>query len=193
MMKKTMGIAFSAILLAGAFALTANGASGAESVMKQCGADWKAAKAAGTTNGQTWQEFLKTCRAQKEGAAAPAPAPAAAPAPAPTPAAAPAPTPAAAPAPAPTPAAAAPAPMKPAPKKPVAAATPAAGEFAAEAEAKAHCPSDTVVWVNTKSHKYHYAGHKSYGATKQGAYMCEADAKAAGDVAAKGEKEEAPK
>jgi len=74
MMKKTMGIAFSAILLAGAFALTANGASGAESVMKQCGADWKAAKAAGTTNGQTWQEFLKACRAQKEGAAAPAPA-----------------------------------------------------------------------------------------------------------------------
>ena len=63
-----------------------------------------------------------------------------------------------------------------------------AGQFAAEAEAKAHCPSDTVVWLNTKSHKYHYAGHKSYGTTKQGAYMCEADAKAAGNAAAKGEK-----
>ena len=62
-----------------------------------------------------------------------------------------------------------------------------AGQFAAEAEAKAHCPSDTVVWLNTKSHKYHYAGHKSYGTTKQGAYMCEADAKAAGNVAAKDE------
>ena len=69
---------------------------------------------------------------------------------------------------------------------PPAAAT-GAGQFAAEAEAKAHCPSDTVVWVNTKSHKYHFAGHKSYGTTKQGAYMCEADAKAAGNVAAKGE------
>ena len=36
--------------------------------MKQCGDEWKAAKAAGTTNGQTWQEFLKTCKAQKAGA-----------------------------------------------------------------------------------------------------------------------------
>jgi hypothetical protein len=196
MKKTTAWIAVSAILIGGAMALAASGATGAESVMKQCGADWKAAKAAGTTNGQTWQDFLKTCRAQKEGAAAPAaapapaPAPAAAPAPAPAPAAAPAPAPApaaAAPAPAPAPAAT-PAPKKTAPAKPAVAAT-GAGQFAAEAEAKAHCPSDTVVWVNTKSHKYHFAGHKSYGATKQGAYMCEADAKAAGNVAAKDEKE----
>ena len=86
----------------------------AESVMKQCGDDWKAAKAAGTTNGQTWQEFLKTCEAQKKARrpgrrrlrAAPAAAPRRPPAPA-----------AAAPAPAPAPAAA-PAPMKPAPMKP---------------------------------------------------------------------------
>ena len=191
MRNMTAWIAVSAILVGGAMALAASGATGAESVMKQCGADWKAAKAAGTTNGQTWQDFLKTCRTQKEGAAAPAaaaptPTPAAAPAPAPAPAAAPTPTPAAAAAPAPAPAAA-PAPTKTAPATPAVAAT-GAGEFAAEAVAKAHCPSDTVVWVNTKSHKYHYAGHKSYGATKQGAYMCEADAKAAGDVAAKGEK-----
>jgi hypothetical protein len=80
-----------------------------------------------------------------------------------------------------------PAPKKPAPMKPAAAPT-GAGEFTTEADAKAKCPTDTVVWVNTKSHKYHYAGHKSYGTTKQGAYMCEADATAAGDVAAKGEK-----
>ena len=45
-----------------------------------------------------------------------------------------------------------------------------------------------MVWVNTKSHKYHFSGNKSYGTTKKGAYMCEADAKAAGDVAAKDEK-----
>ena len=76
--------------------------------------------------------------------------------------------------------------------KPAAAPT-GAGEFTTEADAKAKCPTDTVVWVNTKSHKYHYAGHKSYGTTKQGAYMCEADAKAAGDVAAKDEKEEKAK
>ena len=73
------------------------------------------------------------------------------------------------------------------PRRPPAAAATGAGQFAAEAEAKAHCPSDTVVWLNTKSHKYHFAGHKSYGTTKQGAYMCEADAKAAGNAAAKGE------
>ena len=60
--------------------------------------------------------------------------------------------------------------------------------YHSEAEAKAKCPTDTVVWVNTKSHKYHYAGHRSYGTTKQGAYMCEADATAGGNAAAKGEK-----
>ena len=177
MMRKTLGIAVSAILLAGAFGLSATGAANAESVMKQCGADWKAAKAAGTTNGQTWAEFLKTCKTQKAAATAPAATPAAAPAAAPAPVATPAP--------AATPMAAKP--MKPAPKRSTATAT-GAGEFASEAEAKAKCPSDTVVWVNTKSHKYHFSGHRSYGATKQGAYMCEADANAAGDIAAKGEK-----
>ncbi|THD45372.1 MAG: signal protein [Bradyrhizobium sp.] len=80
--------------------------------------------------------------------------------------------------------------MTPKPKKSSAMepAAPAAGAFAAEAEAKAHCPSDTVVWVNTHSHKYHFAGNKSYGTTKSGSYMCEADAKTAGNVAAKDEK-----
>jgi hypothetical protein len=174
MTKKTLGIALSAILLAGTLGLSATSAANAESVMKQCGDEWKAAKAAGTTNGQTWRDFLKTCKTQKSATTAPAAAPAAAPAPA-----------AAAPAAAPAPMAAKP--MKPAPKKSTAAAT-GAGEFASEAEAKAKCPSDTIVWVNTKSHKYHYSGHRSYGTTKQGAYMCEADATAAGDVAAKGEK-----
>ena len=48
-----------------------------------------------------------------------------------------------------------------------------------------------MVWVNTATHKYHYAGNRSYGTTKKGAYMCEVDAKAAGDKAAKNEK--APK
>jgi hypothetical protein len=185
MFNKSFVIGLAAMALAGAFSLAATAAN-AESVMKECGADWKAAKAAGTTNGQTWNEFLKTCEAQKK-AAAPAAAPASAPAAAPaaTPAPAPAAAPAAAPAPAMTPAAAA----TPKPKKteaPAAAAT-GAGQFTAEAEAKAHCPSDTVVWLNTKSHKYHFSGHKSYGTTKKGAYMCEADAKAAGNVAAKGE------
>ena len=204
----------------------------AESVMKQCGDQWQAAKAAGTTNGQTWPQFLSQCRAQlKTGAAAPsnAAAPAtAAPAPAPAPAAttktakecdaeyaankaaikasgqtkrafvaacragnetiphgtaaapapaAPAPTMHTVPAPPPTQAGPA---LAPAPT--------GAGQFTSEQQARYRCPSGTVVWVNTKSGVYHYAGTHNYGTTKQGAYMCEADAKAAGDRAAKNEK-----
>jgi hypothetical protein len=176
MQTRNFAIACAAMALAAGFTL-ATTAANAESVMKECGADWKAAKAAGTTNGQTWAEFLKTCKAQKASAAPAAAAPMAAPAAAPMAT----PTPAMTPKPKKTPAAM----TAPAPS---AAAATGAGEFAAEAEAKAHCPSDTVVWVNTHSHKYHYAGNKSYGTTKKGAYMCEADAKTAGNAAAKDEK-----
>ena len=54
------------------------------------------------------------------------------------------------------------------------------GEYADEASAKAHCPADTVVWVNTSSKAIHMAGDKYYGKTKKGAYMCEKNAIAAG-------------
>ncbi len=168
--------AAAAFLVAAAMGLTATGAARAESVMKECGSEWQAAKAANTTGGQTWQEFLKGCRTRH--AATPAAA---------APAAAPATAPAAAPAPAPV----APAPVQtyqpkpaPAPVRPTAAPT-GAGQFSTESEAKYRCPSDTVVWLNTKSHIYHYPGTRSYGTTKQGAYMCEADAVAAGDRASK--------
>jgi hypothetical protein len=40
------------------------GAANAQTVMKQCGDQWRAAKANGTTNGQTWPEFIKQCRAR---------------------------------------------------------------------------------------------------------------------------------
>jgi hypothetical protein len=63
-----------------------------------------------------------------------------------------------------------------------------AGEFATDAQARGRCPSDNVVWVNTITHVYHFAGTRKYGNTKQGAYMCEADAKAAGDRASKTER-----
>jgi hypothetical protein len=177
---RSFRVTVSALLVAAAMGLGAAGAARAQSVMKECGAEWKAAKANNTTNGMTWQQFLAQCRTQK------AAAPAAAPAPAPAPAAAPAPAPAAAPAPAPAPAPVQTYQPKPAPSPMKPAARPTgAGEFSSEAEAKARCPSDTVVWVNTKSHIYHYAGTRSYGTTKQGAYMCEADASAAGDRASK--------
>jgi hypothetical protein len=178
MINKSIRVAISALFLAGALGLATTGAAQAQqapSIMKQCGDEWKAAKANNTTNGMKWPQFLSQCRAQKEATA--------------TPASAPAPAPAAAPAPAPAPVAPAPAPTyqpkpKPVPTQSAARAT-GAGQFTTEAEAKARCPADTVVWVNTKSHIYHYAGTHSYGTTKQGAYMCEADANAAGDRASK--------
>jgi hypothetical protein len=61
-------------------------------------------------------------------------------------------------------------------------------QFASEGQAKAHCPGDTVVWVNLSSKIYHYSGHKDYGTTKRGAYMCERDTAAVGVRAAKNEK-----
>ena len=77
----------------------------------------------------------------------------------------------------------------PTPLAPATTAAPTgAGQFAAEQQAKSRCPTDTVVWVNTDSGVYHFSGTHNYGRTKQGAYMCEADAKAVGDRAAKNEK-----
>ena len=160
MISTSYRVALSALFLAGALGLASTGVARAESVMKECGDEWKVAKANSTTNGMTWQEFLKQCRTQKESSAAPAAAPAPAPAPAPT------------------------YQPKPVPAQTAARAT-GAGQFTTAAEAQARCPSDKVVWVNTKSHIYHYAGTHSYGTTKQGAYMCEADASAAGDRASK--------
>jgi hypothetical protein len=64
----------------------------------------------------------------------------------------------------------------------------APNQYANEAQAKARCSSDLVVWVNLKSNIYHYPGGKVYGHTKNGAYMCEREAGAQGARAAKNEK-----
>ena len=153
-------LAFSA-----AAALPLSAASSFAKTVKECDAEYAANKEAIKASGQKKADYVAACRAGT---------PAAAPA---TPVATPA---AAAPPPAPAPAAT--------PAKPRVAAPTGAGGFATDAQAKAHCPADTVVWVNTKSHIYHFAGTRDYGATKQGDYMCEADAKAAGDRAAENEK-----
>jgi hypothetical protein len=146
---------------------------------KPCQDEWRANRAAYQAGGITEKAYVDKCRAGETIAlpAAPTPAPATA-APAPTRAAAPAAKPASAPASAPA--------TKPAPA--AATAPTGANEFAAEALAKAHCPSDTVVWANLDSKVYHFSGNKNYGTTKEGAYMCEKDAVGQGVRAAKNEK-----
>jgi hypothetical protein len=134
-------------------------AAGTQKTVKECEAEWTANKAAIQASGKTKKDFVAECRAGGTTAAAPA---------------------------APTPA--------PAPTQARAAATPAtgtpsgAGEFATEDLAKAHCPSDTVVWANLQSKIYHFDGSKYYGKTKSGAYICEKDATATGFRAAQNEK-----
>ena len=174
------------ILVAGGIAgiMAMSAAAAFAKTVKECDAEYAANKEAIKASGQKKADYVAACRA---GTTAPVATPATAPV---TPASAPvAPaTPAAAPAPVitPTPKATAAAKPAPAPAKPAAAT--AAGGFATDAEARARCPSDTVVWVNTKSHVYHFAGTHNYGTTEHGTYMCEADAKAAGDRAAENEK-----
>ena len=63
-----------------------------------------------------------------------------------------------------------------------------AKEYSTEAQAKARCGSGTVVWAKLNSKIYHFAGHKDYGNTQSGAYMCERDATSQGIRAAKNEK-----
>ena len=65
---------------ASAPASNVGGATAGQSVMRLCASQWKDAKAAGTTGGQTWPQFLSQCRASRSAAASPsggfAPAPA---------------------------------------------------------------------------------------------------------------------
>jgi hypothetical protein len=69
----------------------------------------------------------------------------------------------------------------PVPVRAAAGAAPAGkDQYATEAEAKATCPADSVVWVNLRSRVYHASGSRSYGQTREGAYMCEKDSAAAG-------------
>jgi hypothetical protein len=153
---------------------------------KECREEWRANKAANQASGVTEKAYVAQCRGGAP-AAQPTAAPAAPPAPPPAPTAAPA-------APAPAPTAAAP-PSRPVPPPPPTAApapsVPAkavgANEFSTEAQAKARCPTDTVVWVNLNSKIYHFSGTRFYGNTEQGAYMCERDSVAAGIRAAKNE------
>jgi hypothetical protein len=172
----------------------------AQKTVKACREEWRANKADNQAKGITEKAYVEQCRT---GAATAAPTPAAPPpttTAAPPPAAQPparsaAPPPAQSTTPAqPTPRqtaappAAAPAPTatgRPAPQPP--SATTGANEFSTEAQAKSRCPTDTIVWTNLRSHIYHFSDTRYYGTTENGTYMCEKDAIAAGNRAAKNE------
>ena len=149
-----------------------------QSVMKQCGAQWQAAKAAGTASGATWPQFLKACRVQLASTTSAPPQGGFAPA---TPATAPAPSPA------PTQSGSLFPWQRPA-APPAGSAASTGGGSASPQEAQYRCPGSTVVWVNEHSHIYHFPGTRDYGNTKSGAYMCEAEAQTAGNRAAKNER-----
>jgi hypothetical protein len=138
---------------------------------KACQEEWRANKADNQAKKITEKAYVAQCRSA---GAAPTAAPAAASK------TTTAPAPAAAEKPAAKPAAAA--------AKPATATSGGANQFATEAQAKSHCPSDTVVYVNLSSKIYHFAGHKDYGNLKNGTYMCEKDTAGVGARAAKNEK-----
>jgi hypothetical protein len=153
---------------------TTSMATANQSVMKQCGAQWQAAKAAGTTSGATWPQFLKSCRAQLASTTSAPPQGGFAPA---TPAPTPAPTQSGSLFPWQRPAA------------PPAGSTASTGGGSASAqEAQYRCPGSTVVWINEHSHIYHFPETRDYGHTKSGAYMCEAEAQTSGNRAAMNER-----
>lgn len=52
--------------------------------------------------------------------------------------------------------------------------------FPSETQAQHHCPSDVVVWLNLPTMIWHSRGQRWYGATKNGAFVCRADAAAEG-------------
>ena len=139
-----------------------------------CREEWRANKAASQANGITEKAYVDQCRSGAP-VAQPTAAPAAPPAPNPT---ATAPPSRSAPPPAPSAGPAASVPGNPI----------AANEYSTEAQAKARCPTGTVVWVNLTSKIYHFSGTRFYGNTEHGAYMCEGDTAAAGMRAAKNEK-----
>jgi len=154
---------------------------GQQKTAKACIEEWRADKANFQAKGITQKAYVAQCRTGTATATT-APPPVAPTSPAPAPAPAPAPQ-----APRPTAAAPAQAPYGSTTRAPSTGTPAAAGQFADEAQAKAACPGDTVVWVNLRSKIYHFAGTHNYGNTMNGAYMCERDTAAQGMRAAKNE------
>jgi hypothetical protein len=147
-------------LIAIAGAAIAGPAAAQQKTVNACEQEWRANKAQNQAQGITEKAYVQRCRS---GATTGSSSPSAAPTQSR---------------------------VAPAPRATLGSASPAAAnEFSSEAQAKARCPSGTVVWANLKSHIYHFEGSNSFGHTKSGAYMCEQDANSAGMRAAKNEKQ----
>ena len=58
-------------------------------------------------------------------------------------------------------------------------------KFASEDMAHQRCPADMVVWLTVPGNVFIRKGNPGYGATQRGAYICERDAIAAGNRAAR--------
>jgi hypothetical protein len=146
-------------------------AASGEKTAKACRDEWRANKDANQAKGITEKAYVTQCRA---GGTVASPAPMAPP-------------------PAQTRTTTAPAPASPPPTatmgtRTATAAPTGANQYSTEGQARFRCSGGTVVWANLDSKIYHFTGHREYGKTKAGAYMCEQDATSQGMRAAKNEK-----
>jgi hypothetical protein len=142
--------------------------AGSTTSAKACEEQWKANKDSIQASGKHKKDFMSECRSGVPTASAPASPPSAPPVTTTTR-------------------------QKPAESSKPAAAPgvgipSGANQYSTESSAKFRCPLDTVVWVNLESGIYHFNGHKDFGTTKKGAYMCEKDTSGEGYRAAKNEK-----
>src|SRR5690348_12208720 len=137
-MRRSLSILCSA-MLAGAVVFSAP-ALAQQKTAKQCNDEWTANKTALQESGKKKKDFMAECRGTA--AAAPATSPSAK-----------------------APATGSTAKPSTASRAPATGSAAASGQFATEAQAKAHCPGDTVVWANLDSKVYHFSGNRSYGST----------------------------
>src|SRR5690349_24423043 len=145
-------------------------AAGGQKTVRACQAEWRANKDANQAKGITEKAYVTQCRA---GGTVASPAPMAPPPPTQTTT---------------TTAPASPPPAATTGTRTATATPTGANQYSTEGQARFRCSGGTVVWANLDSKIYHFTGHREYGKTKAGAYMCEQDATSQGMRAAKNEK-----
>ena len=52
--------------------------------------------------------------------------------------------------------------------------------FRYETQAQAHCPADTVVWLNFRKRTYYSRGQQRYARGLDGSFVCRSEARASG-------------